>query len=999
MKIDFTCPVELLNIQLPTSGNQVCTFTLNNLAAKSINSIEVVLSFFDKDSELIFEQRERLSGFVAETRKGVLLSFEAADIEDVEYTRLNIEKLWFVDNAVWRNENIDEVEYELNLLPEGKNLSNLKNLAGNDAVAYPSQQAELWVCVCGRPNPEDEFACVRCGREKLKIFSEFNKQAIDKKMQEIQNKISEEDKAARIEAANKVEQQRKLQERKKQRSKKNIISLIVMLIIAAIALGVVYYGVPAYNNNQANNLIKEGKFEEAISVLNNLPSRFDISERLQESNLGIVKNNIALNTEESLKEALDGLIPLGDYSNSKELVMEARYNLGDIYINEKRYDEAIAIFSDISTYGDSKVKLNAANYGKGESLLNAGEYSDAYEIFDSLSNYSDSNDKAIECLYYMGKDALDKEDYEDAIFLFEKTEGYEDSDALIIDAGYKLAASLFENQEFARAGELYLKAANYKEAASLYPDARTKANSCLYEAGKQAYNRGEYKQTVDYLEGIQDFTDAGKMYKNSVYHIAKDTMNKGELDEALKMLEGITDSDDIEDLKQQINYKIADKYLENGDKQAAVEKFTTLGEYSDASQRLLMISYTTADEEFISGNYENAAKLFDDLGDFSDSEERAKESLYKVAENHFKNEDYQLAYDVFKNLGDYSNAPEQANEAIYALAKKMKDDGDLKGAIDILTPLNTDDAKDIIDDIHYSIGQLYMEKNEYRLAMEEFAKVMNFRDGETQYMLSKYSLAEEIYSKGEVLEAAGLFAEIGQWRDAPTRAEQCFDEYYETVAMLARQGHNDSNYKAAYDALKDKDLENLPDKYEDLKQIYNNANYELANEAYKNRDAFKALEYYNNILDFKDVKNKLNQRTYLLLGVWETSDGIKAQFNIDGSCSINNVNYKVFFVENYSLYVGDNLETLVDAFGISSISRAELAIREKDTQAKKYYKFKKVEEISAVVEKVVLEEPIQSPEPTIEVLPTAEPIIGDVPEELLPQVDEPTPTPVPVIIN
>ncbi len=999
MRIDFTCPVELINIKLPTAGNQVCTFTLNNLAEKSINSIEVILSFFDADDDILFEQRERLSGFVAETRKAVDLSFEAADVEDVEYTQLNIEKLWFVDNAVWRNENIDEAEYTLNLLPEGKNLSNLKSLAGNDAIAYPSQQGELWVCVCGRPNPEDEFACVRCGREKLQIFSEFNKQAIDKNVKEFQSKLSEDDKAARIEAANKVEQQRKIQERKKQKNKKNLISLAVLFVVALIGLAVYFYGLPAYNDNQATNLIKEGKYEEAITILNKLPKRYDISERLQESNLGIVKNNIELNTEKSLKEAMEGLIPLGEYSNSAELAMEARYKLGDLYINEKRYDEAIDIFNNISNYGDSKVKLNAASYGKAEDFLKAGEYSDAYEIFIGLGNYSDSGEKVVECLYNLGKAALNENNYEDALLFFDQTQGFEDSDALLVDAGYKLAATLFETQEFARAGELYLKAANSKDAATLYPDARTKANSCLYEAGKQAYNNGEYEQAIDYLVGIQDFTDAGVMYKDSVYRIAESTMNNGELDEALKMLDGIEGSDDVNELKAQINYKLAEKDLEAGNKQAAIEKFTALGEYSDSSQRLQMIAYSSAEEEFTTGNYENAAKLFGDLGKFSDSEERAKESLYKVAESHFNNEDYQLAHDIFKQLGDYSNSPEQANKAIYELAMKLKDEGDLKGAVDMLSAVDSEDAQDIIDDINYSIGVAYMEKNEYRLAMEEFAKVTNFRDGETQYMLSKYSLAEEVYSKGEVLEAAILFAELGQWRDAPTRAEQCYNEYYESAAMLARQGQKDGKQKAIYDALKDKNLENLPSKYEDLAQIYQNASYELANEAYKNKDAFTALKYYNNILDFKDVSNKLNQRTYQLLGTWETSDGVKAQFNNDGSCIINNKEYKLYFVENYSLYVGESLETLVDAYGISSLGRTELAIREKETEARNYYRFKKIEDVPAVLEQEVKEEPVQTPEPFIEILPTNEPIISAVPEELLPVVDEPTPTPMPVIIN
>ena len=66
---------------------------------------------------------------------------------------------------MWRRDPANAVEYVSNALPVSPALTNLKYAAGETAVGYPCMQRGLWVCVCGRPNPEGMDSCMRCGRQ------------------------------------------------------------------------------------------------------------------------------------------------------------------------------------------------------------------------------------------------------------------------------------------------------------------------------------------------------------------------------------------------------------------------------------------------------------------------------------------------------------------------------------------------------------------------------------------------------------------------------------------------------------------------------------------------------------------------------------------------------------------------------------------------------------------------------------------------------------------
>ena len=54
LKIDLTCPVELWQYAMPTDEHSECTFVMNNLSDKVVVSVQVTLSCYDQQDQLLF---------------------------------------------------------------------------------------------------------------------------------------------------------------------------------------------------------------------------------------------------------------------------------------------------------------------------------------------------------------------------------------------------------------------------------------------------------------------------------------------------------------------------------------------------------------------------------------------------------------------------------------------------------------------------------------------------------------------------------------------------------------------------------------------------------------------------------------------------------------------------------------------------------------------------------------------------------------------------------
>ena len=221
MKIDLSCPVELWHFKLPTSVDPAVYLHLFNLGHKAVNSVQAAFLCFNEKGEKLSRQVERVQGLSGDSRSAFEMRVLVEDGLLAASMDFIIEKVWYVDGTIWRR-NINEMaEYTPNNLPEGRQLKELRQLAGADALGYPSDQGGVWVCICGRPNPSGSGECARCERDKHDVFTLYNAAAIEKIIIEQDNALEEKERQQREEGERLLRAQQE-KEKKKQKVRKRL---------------------------------------------------------------------------------------------------------------------------------------------------------------------------------------------------------------------------------------------------------------------------------------------------------------------------------------------------------------------------------------------------------------------------------------------------------------------------------------------------------------------------------------------------------------------------------------------------------------------------------------------------------------------------------------------------------------------------------------------------------------------------------------------------------
>ena len=175
MLIDLTCPAEVFRTMLPTEDIPAVTLTLFNLSDRVIASVEVtvrLLSAAGAEKERMTFRGRALNGRPHSTFPMNVPMAPAAGVRSADVI---IDKVWFADKEVWRRNDDNLTEYTPNALPVSVPLTQLRYTAGETAVGYPDQQDGLWVCVCGRPNPDLFSVCARCRRDKAVVFTMWSR--------------------------------------------------------------------------------------------------------------------------------------------------------------------------------------------------------------------------------------------------------------------------------------------------------------------------------------------------------------------------------------------------------------------------------------------------------------------------------------------------------------------------------------------------------------------------------------------------------------------------------------------------------------------------------------------------------------------------------------------------------------------------------------------------------------------------------------------------------
>lgn len=115
---------------------------------------------------------------------------------------------------------------------------------------------------------------------------------------------------------------------------------------------------------------------------------------------------------------------LGDFLDSKEMILACRYEIALQTMQYSQYERAMEIFTELGDYADSQEQILACYYGLGNQAISLNDFSNAHRYFILAGDYEDAMLKADEALYLQGNACFAKgqtaaaEKYFDQITVF-----------------------------------------------------------------------------------------------------------------------------------------------------------------------------------------------------------------------------------------------------------------------------------------------------------------------------------------------------------------------------------------------------------------------------------------------------------------------------------------------------------------------------------------------------------------------------------------------------
>lgn len=933
MKIDLTCPVELWQYAMPTEEDGECTFVLNNLSDKVVTSVQVTLSCYNKQDELLFRQTEREQGLKAGVGERFTVVILPSEWKDVEGVDLVIEKVWFDDSTVWRKGNAPLAHYTSNALPAGRALDDLRFVAGQDAMGYPQQQDQVWLCVCGRANAPEAQRCCRCERRRDAVFASFSRENVGHVIAAHEQKLAQAARKAREENNLLQENQEKKRVAKRRRRKQAVRLSVSAAILAVLAAAAVLWGIPTVRYNTAEDLLRDGHYEEAAAAFADMGDYRDAAEQVLECRYRKAQSQLDAGDEASLLAAQEGFAALDGYRKSAERLLQTQYALAALQLAQGRYEEAEAAFAKLGDYEDSAERADEAVFLQAGALLADGSYEAARSLYAALDGNAEAAEQVKQITYALGKQHMEAGEYDAALEELSALDAeYEDAALLIRQIYYAQAEAALAEGAYEAAGEKYL-------LADSYGDSQAKANECLYRMAQETKSAGDYTKAAELFLQISDYLDSEGQAQLCVQEQAALWMEQEKYADAIELLQTLPESEATRSLLDECRLKQAQLWLDAGEAQRAEEQLAAIQDNKSAEAQLKKVRYQLAEADFDAGRYEEALARYELLGSYRASASRCKQCRYAMADAALTAGDYAAAIEGFTALGSYKQSKAKLEEAQYQQAVAYQQSGDEAAAVAAFEAMGSSErAQEALHAIRLSEADALFAKGQY----EEAAALYKAVDGDAAqegYNACQYALAQQLRQNGELIAAAEAFHRLGDYQDAAEQSESCYAEYYGSVADEARSAMEQEDYLGVIHLLRSYEMSDLSKSYDDLPDLYREACYEYAEQLYREGKPYEAIPYYQAAGDYRDAeKEKLGRRAYLILGQWESATGKTAVFRTDGTCDLMGETL-YFRVSGFSLCTGTSPEEMTVTHKVSAISRTGMSLRDIRDGQDVVYKF------------------------------------------------------------
>lgn len=917
-KIDLTSPVEVWACELPAKDYAACTLTLFNLSRDQVTSVEVTLTLMDEAGDEIARVIHRARGLNGAPGSSFAMTVPADGVTRAKSWEALVNKVWFDNSSIWRHGKDALTEYEPNQLPPSNALNHLQLVAGNDAVGYPAQRDGLWLCVCGRPNPDDAGVCARCGRTRTQVFNEYGEAAVEAAVQARESQLDAQGRKALADNSERQLEREKAFERSRRKHRRAVAAVAAVVIVAAGGYAVARYGLPYQRYRQAVAAFNEGNYEQAEATFLALDAYGDSADYVLRCRYETAKAQLAQGDAGSLASARSAFAALGDYSDAAAQVTECDYRQALLLLDAGDRDGAAVILSTLDGYQDSADRLLNIDYQNAADLLTAGDYAGAREAFGLLGAFSDAAEQVKEAWYQEAAKALADGETDAALTALAEIPDYKDASVLSQQAHYARGSALRAAGEIDSAAEEFALAGDYEDAAD-------QANECFYAPAAEAMANGQYNRAATLFGKIPGYLDASDQWTKATYLDAKDAMSDLEYKRATTLLSSLpADYEDVADLLRECVYQPALTAYNEGKYEDALAQFTSLADYRDAAEQVNRCNYAIADNLYAEGDLDGAAAMYEALGDFSDAADKLNAVHYDQAAAAAAlgtAEGFQQAIDLYTALGNYSDSANLLKAAQFQQAELTLAGGDWEAARAAFVALGKyGTAAERVTACDYAHAEALLAEGGADEAAALFLSLGDYQDAAARAQAIRYDQGVAASQSGKLIDAAHYFEQAGDYQDAAQQAESLYEAYFAEPAAQAQEAFDRNDFAGCVARLRSVDRTYLPEKYKNLTALYQEACFQAGNQLYEAGEPYAALNYYRDIPDYRNVDARLQRACYLILGGWIDMNGVVYIFREDGTMSIGEETM-YFAVDGTTLRTGPAPGMLSDTHRLSGLTR------------------------------------------------------------------------------
>lgn len=382
-QVDLDSPVEVVEAKLKIESDTDIPFleiNFRNLSDKVLTAIKFKIQCFNSFNEPVDTPPNNIVDFLMQDlslkpkekfKKGKVFSVSAKPT--TRKINIIIEKVGLKDGTQWNKENTELKEINIPEISKEK-LNNLKTIAGVDAITYPFEDEESWTCICGRYNKKNYKVCVRCKREKEKVFKEYNEKSIQDKIKEKEEKEKIKYEKRKEEKERKKQVKIKQKELEKKKLKKTaIVTVTTIVLIVTLYFLITDIIIPNYRNKKRLEAIENQQRLEMEATENNYNLGIESFE-----NGNFIKTASYLSGIKDYKDSESYLVDISkEFSNSNNFH-------GKVFLNKVLQEEIDVKLISAGNYHLVGIKSSGEVFYFGENSYGEGEI-DGWSNLDSVS--------------------------------------------------------------------------------------------------------------------------------------------------------------------------------------------------------------------------------------------------------------------------------------------------------------------------------------------------------------------------------------------------------------------------------------------------------------------------------------------------------------------------------------------------------------------------------------------------------------------------------------